>query len=89
MWPLSSSVRPMNDPSPDYLLDLGFLLREDWQAAEQRYKLATGADREFEAGRRRAYRQVLTLMLHQAETFGLDPSEISLQGLDVDKDLGY
>ena len=77
------------DTARHYLGDLGGLLRDNWQDAEARFRTASGADKAFEDGRRRAYRQVLTLMLQQAESFELDPASAGLQGLDVDRDLGY
>jgi hypothetical protein len=79
----------MTDLADNYLHDLGTFLREGWIEAERDYEAADPSQREFESGRRRAYRQVLTLMLQQAEAFDLRPSALSLEGIDVETDLGY
>jgi hypothetical protein len=86
---VDEDARCPNALARDYLADLGGLLRDDWQEAEARFRAATGADKAYEDGRRRAYRQVLALMLQQAEAFELDPAAAGLQGLDVDRHLGY
>ena len=79
----------MTDLADSYLRDLGLLLREEWIDAERDHKAADPVQRDFEKGRRRAYRQVLTLMLQQAQAFDLPPTALGLEGLDVARDLGY
>ena len=78
----------MSELTENYLRDLGFLLREAWEASERALLEATPDQRQYEAGHNRAYRRVLSLMLQQAESFDLPLSLICLEGIDRDKDLG-
>ena len=78
----------MTDLADDYLQDLGLLLRERLADAERDYQAAAPEEKQYESGRYRAYREVLNLMLLQAEAFELPLSAICLEGLDREKDLG-
>ena len=78
----------MEDIAANYVRDLGFLLRERLEQARQDAAGASGPSRQFEAGRYRAYREVLALMLMQADAFELPPTALSLQDLDRNLDLG-
>ena len=78
----------MADPSEAYLRDLGMLLRERLESARREAETAKGTNRQFEAGRYRAYREVLGLMLVQAEAFERAPAALSLDGLERGRDLG-
>jgi hypothetical protein len=78
----------MSDTHANYLLDLGYYIRE---AAEEAKRQATsapeGADREFQQGRRMAYYEVVSLMQQQALGFDLPLTDLSLEGIDADRDL--
>jgi hypothetical protein len=63
----------------NYLRDLGYLIRE---RGEEARKAAVSADSDFERGRQFAYFEVLDLMQHQAEAFGLPLVDLALDGLD-------
>jgi hypothetical protein len=76
----------MTDVHANYLRDLGRLLRD--RCEEERRSTELGSDRQFDAGLYRAYREVLALMLSQAEVFDIPPSDLSLDGLDREMDLG-
>ena len=78
----------MEEIAANYLQDLGYLLRERLDHARQEAEAASGPSREFEAGRYRAYREVLSLMLTQAEAFELPVEALSLQDVDRDRELG-
>jgi hypothetical protein len=78
----------MSDLADNYLRDLGFLLREQWEESERALAQASREEQEYEAGRNRALRRVLSLMLQQAEAFNLPASAICLDGIERDKDLG-
>jgi hypothetical protein len=78
----------MTDISAAYLQDLGYLLRERLAEAERDAQIPDGPNKQFEAGRYRAYREVIALMLSQAEAFELTPSALSLEGIDRGTDLG-
>ncbi len=78
----------MADLADNYLLDLGFLLRERTEELERIASAAPADQKQFELGRYRAYREVLSLMIQQAESFELALEAIALQGLDRDRDLG-
>ena len=77
----------MTDLSESYLRDLGFLLREEAFKAKEQYGSAKADTRSFESGRYMAYHEVISLMLSQAEAFGLPLSMLSLEGVDADRDL--
>lgn len=78
----------MSDLVDNYLVDLGFLLRERTEELEHIAAAAPDDQKQFELGRYRAYREVLSLMIQQAEAFELAPEAIALQGIDRDRDLG-
>ena len=78
----------MSEVHQNYLWDLGFLIRDDAIEA-RRSSSPTGdsADLAFEAGRRMAYYEVLSLMTHQAKVFGLPLSDLNLADLDLERDV--
>ncbi|SDE14734.1 hypothetical protein [Aquimonas voraii] len=78
----------MTDFADNYLQDLGLLLRERLADAESAYNAAAPEQKQYEAGRYRAYREVLNLMILQAEAFDLPLSAVRLEGIDREKDLG-
>jgi len=78
----------MSDLADNYLADLGHLLRERTLEMEQLAASASEADRQFELGRYRAYREVLALMIQQAEAFELPLDAIALDGVERERDLG-
>ena len=78
----------MEEIAANYIQDLGYLLRERLEQARQKAEAASGPSREFEAGRYRAYREVLSLMLAQAEAFELSAEALSLQDVDRARELG-
>ncbi len=67
-----------------YVSDLGKLLRE-YAFDAKKERDAKGS--EFELGKLLAYNQVISLMQHQAEVFGLPLEEMGLAGIDPDNDL--
>jgi hypothetical protein len=73
----------MADTHALYLKDLGQILRE--QALEARKHADDGT--EYDQGQRFAYYSVLSLMQQQAEAFGLPFDELSLDGLDPERDI--
>ena len=68
-----------------YLRDLGFLLREQAEAAKQAAESTSGDERAFKLGVVWTYYSVLDLMLQQAEGFDLPASDLALKGFDPDK----
>ena len=78
----------MTDIADNFLLDLGFLLREKAFAAKEQFHAAqTAEQREFHGGRYMAYYEVISLMLSQAESFELPVTKLALQGIDAERDL--
>ncbi|TZF81967.1 hypothetical protein [Cognatilysobacter lacus] len=71
-----------------YLKDLGFLLKERAleALAEARRERSDGAG-DFQSGRSAALYEVISLMLSQAENFGIPPEALSLGGVDAERDL--
>ena len=78
----------MSDVTANYLLDLGFLLREEWEASKHNLASATQEEKQYATGYNYAYSRVISLMLQQAEAFDLPASAIRLEGINRDKDLG-
>jgi hypothetical protein len=79
-----------------YLRDLGYLLRERAEEATResrsiRKKRAapdrTTAD-AFAEGLAQGYYEVISVMLNQAESFGIPPADLALEDLDPERDLG-
>ena len=78
----------MTDLADNYLQDLGLLLRERLAEAESDYQAAAAERKQYEAGRYRAYREVLSLMILQAEAFELPLSALCLEEIDRERNLG-
>ena len=78
----------MTDITANYLLDLGQILGERLNEVKGYVDSADESQRQFELGRYRAYREVVALMLSQADAFELSPGQLSLQGVDRGRDLG-
>ena len=75
-----------NEQRPKYyLLDLGTLLRERAFAAKKDSDENPGD--EFDLGRLMGYHEVVALMIDQAIAFGMELSELNLEGIDPDQDL--
>ena len=77
----------MADTHAHYLRDLGYLLREAGEAAKRDAASAAESDRKYQRGRVMAYYEVLSLMEQQAVAFDLPLQELSLDGLDPERDL--
>jgi hypothetical protein len=77
----------MSDTHANYLLDLGQVLRQAGEATQRDVAVATDEDRPFQEGRRMAYIEVLSLMQQQARAFDLSLHDLSLDGLDPERDL--
>lgn len=67
-----------------YLRDVGLLLKE--RALEARDE-QRGSPNEFSNGRALAYYEVISLLVTQAQTFGLPLDDIQLHDIDPDRDL--
>jgi len=71
-----------------YLLDLGGMLKDDAREVAQNYRAATTPDeREFLAGKRLAYYEVITSLQRQAIAFALPLEALNLADIDPDKEL--
>jgi hypothetical protein len=78
----------VSDVYRNYLMDLGFLLRERaLEAKDRRDHMRDTSSGPFQQGRAMAYYEVVSLMLNQCVAFGLDPSDLRLEGLEPDRDL--
>jgi hypothetical protein len=73
----------MADKHALYLRDLGQILRD--HAVEAREQAGDGT--EYEKGQQFAYYSVVSLMQQQAEAFGLPLQDLSLDGLDPERDV--
>lgn len=71
----------------NYLRDLGPLIREQAIEAKAAAETNQGPDREHHVGRLMAYYAVISLMIQQAEAFGIPASDLGLAGFDPEKDL--
>ena len=77
----------MADVHALYLRDLGQLIREAGEASKREAAAASETDRAFQHGRLMAYYEVMSLMQQQAVAFDLPLADLSLEGLDPDRDL--
>jgi hypothetical protein len=68
----------------NYLFDLGTLLKEMALEAKQK---ANSSGSDFDVGYMAGFHRVLSLMQQQAHAFGIELSELSLDGIDPDEDL--
>lgn len=71
----------------DYLLDLIENIKQVAIEARSHPESSTEADRAFEAGRRTAYYEVVTLMQQQARSFGIALVDLHLDDVIPDRDL--
>ncbi len=75
-----------NEQRPKYyLLDLGTLLRGQALAAKKESDENPGD--EYDLGRLQGYNEVVARMIDQAKAFGMELSELNLEGIDPDQDL--
>jgi hypothetical protein len=73
----------------NYLLDLGFLIKEEALAARKKRDGEKKGSREysFESGRLMAFHYIIGLMQQQANAFGIPLEDLRLEDVDPDKDL--
>ena len=78
----------------EYLLELGFVLREageravrDAERARRDVERSSESDQSFHSGRLGTHRYVLSLMQQQAEVFGIPLEDLALDGFDPERDL--
>ena len=69
-------------PAENYLHDLG---KEILSLANRTDDKSGGDIDRFEAGRRFAFYEVLSLLKQQAIAFGISETEIGLEGADIEK----
>ena len=69
----------------NYLRDLGDELRRQAEAAKDEARAAPNDG--FLQGQAHALYSVVSLMQQQANSFGLPPRELGLDGFDTDRDL--
>ena len=78
----------MPTTTENYLRDLGYLLRERAFEAKKEFHAATEVSaKDFQGGRYMAYYEVISLMLSQAELFGISPGSLALQDMEPERDL--
>jgi len=78
----------MADLHKNYLFDPGYLLREEALRAKQAFQASKGTgDEAFQSGRVMAYYEVLSLIVNQAQSFGVPIADLHLAGLNLDRDL--
>ena len=77
-----------SDTYKNYLRDLGYLVREHaLESLGDRDTAKTDEERSFADGCLMGFYQVVSLMQHQAEVFGIPLSELCLDDIDPNKDL--
>jgi hypothetical protein len=78
----------MSATTENYLRDLGFILKERAFEAKRDFHAATeGSAKEFQGGRYMAYYEVISLILSQAEAFGISSDSLALQDIEPERDL--
>jgi hypothetical protein len=76
----------MSDLHKNFLLDLGYLLREYAEKARDDYERAKATDdAAFECGYLMACHAVMSLLVDQAAAFELPLADIRLEGFDPDE----
>jgi hypothetical protein len=75
----------MKDVFQNYLFDLGYLLKSEAISATAERDSKSLPERPFYEGLALGYINVLSLMLNQAKTFGMDPADLHLDGFDPDQ----
>jgi len=80
----------MSDVYDNYLFDLGRRLLSEAEGVRQtcdslRAQGITGPNYEFQSGRALAYYEVLSMLISQAQAFGLDLTVLGLEGIDPDR----
>ncbi|CAI8883065.1 hypothetical protein [Methylocaldum szegediense] len=68
-------------------IDLQVILEEIVNAAKEHGAEAARGEREFDKGLAMAYYDVLNIAKEQAELLGVDPAEIGLADIDLEKQL--
>lgn len=80
-----------DDTAGLYLLDLGYLPRDMAFDVKARYDAAKGstdeAEKQYLAGKLMAFLEVISLMQDQASVFGIPLKDLSLEGVDPERDL--
>ena len=73
----------------NYLLDLGFLIKEEAlnSKKERDEKKRDSKEYSFESGYLMAFHYIIGLMQQQAEAFGIPLEDMRLEDIDTDKDL--
>jgi hypothetical protein len=78
----------MSNNADNYIFDLGAILRREALDAKGRANREIGlAGHQFALGRLTAFYEVLSLMQQQANAFGIEARQLSLDGFDADRDL--
>ena len=78
----------MRSTAEHYLRDLGLLLKERALEAKRDFHGAeVGCGKEFKGGRYMAYYEVISLILSQAEAFGISARALAIEDLDPERDL--
>ena len=81
-------MTPESNRSALYLKDLGILIEQAAQAAREERKASTDvADSAYAEGKAMAFYEVVSLMLQQAEVFGIHPSALGLEGVVPERDI--
>jgi len=79
----------MNDKYKNYLVDLGFLVKE--RALESKVtkqgEQKDSSNYIYETGRLMAFNEMISIMQQQAEGFEIELSELNLEGIEPDRDL--
>lgn len=70
-----------------YIYDVATELRKNAVDVRDQMEKSNEADRTFLSGKLLAYNEVLSLMITQARSFGIDPASLGLGGFDPDRDL--
>ena len=76
-----------NKMTENYLHDLGILIKQNGLEVRRELETSLEEKRAFWEGKLLAYNEVLSLIISQAQAFGLDPSILGLGDFDPDTDL--
>jgi hypothetical protein len=70
-----------------YAYDVATEIRKNAVDLRDQIERAADTEREFLTGKLLAYNEVLSLLITQARSFGIDPGALGLADFDPDRDL--
>lgn len=82
------AIDPLNEEKiKNYLVDLCFILQEQYMEAKKSLKEAKEIDKEYSKGELAAYHEAIYIIKNQAPLFHISEKDIGLSSIDPERDL--